>query len=283
VAGIGATSLAFAAIAFGLEGIAVVLVIIIVLFFIEIYRDASRLSVEHESLVSDLSEARQENTVGRSARLENAQLREQIEAWKDRNAAKNFDLEELLEGLARQRSLIQAVRAHRNINNSAGGAHVTTFELREDELCVVAAVSSQAVQFTKQDIALVKSGSVEPIAFGPVVRVDGEVLNAQLRPLDLPADLGNELKSDKTVRRPGFLLVLAGTVDPRYREVGDRALERLESHMSELIDSITQAMSSASGQGVIVLNDSVSSVIRATGDTTVAKGIRQKGPAEGRP
>lgn len=259
VGGAAATSFLFGAIAFGPYGIAAAIVIALILFLFEVYREAAGLSRANVDLASKLADAERAKELATEVASENSELRKLLDVLKEARAKRSFGLEELLEALVIQRELIHLVQQHRRMQSQIDAAHVTLFELAGEGRCTVSAISIDSDAFAGEEVALVEIGSNRPISFGGITSAEAGTLKADLDQGGLPEKLVEELQTQGPVRRQGFALVFAGTVDPRYVGVSNEALRDLDDRLEGLSRVLSSAMPAPSihslGQAEDALRD----------------------------
>lgn len=271
VGGVAATSFVFGAIAFGILGLAAATGIVLLLFFSEIYREASCLSRANIDLTDRLTEAERYKDSAIEARSENSELKKLLDDLKKSRANPPFDLGELLEALTVHRRLIHLVRQHRQMQDQIEAAHVTLFELIEEGRCRASAMSVDADTFDGEEVALVESGSHRLVAFGGVTNAQDGIIKAELSQHGLPGDLLEELQTQGPVRRSGFVLVFAGTVDPRYVNLGDEELRALEGRLEELSRALSSAMSTSVDQTLDQAEDALRTLEAEANDEPALK------------
>lgn len=239
----GALSLVFAAVALNWRGVLIVVVVVLFLFGIELYREASRLDSQQKDLESVAATARDEKAVLVQLEEKNQDLERAVSELRDNNRTTTIGLEGLLGNLAAQLEYVRLTKNHRLLLQEVGNAPVTRFEVNgEGGEVAVSAASNQAALLEGELVALVQTETMTDVAVGPVVETTVQGLKAIFDIAFLPVELVDDLIAQGAISPSGYVLQPAGIFIKNYGKMRNDQLDELESALVTSRDAVSGAL-----------------------------------------
>lgn len=251
LAGATALSVAFAAVAEGLIGVAIAVGVLIVCFFAEVWRDASGLKRERDELRSKLRNAELQADAASGMRERIGALERTVQELQEQLGRPRLGQEAILESLGAHLDFIDMARHHRELRPQIPDAPVTRIELSAEETAKVTAFFAEGVQQVNGELlALVETETGQSFSAGEAV-ADGQQAQVELDLAGLPPSLADELERQGTSTPTGYVLRLAGLCLWRYSELSDNELIAVKDAFDQATRALSRTAASASADDVL--------------------------------
>jgi hypothetical protein len=242
--GAAALSIIFGAAAFKVLGVAIAAGALLALFFVEIYREASRLSDENGDLRSKLNTAQNRADLTQDLENRNLKLEELVDDLRGQLRQPAAGLEEILEGIALHLRFLTLVKAHRKLRDEISDAPVTRLELQDENAVTVSAVCTKGCEkLNQQFVSIVETASGQAYGTGSVIAYTTQGITATFDIAEFPMELADELMAQESLTPHGYTLRLAGLCIEKYSDLEDKKIRQLELALGATSEALSNILS----------------------------------------
>lgn len=256
-AGLAFLAAVFAVLAEGWLGISILIIVLLALLVAELWRDSARLTnslrlavherdeakMRESATLSTLQAERDRLEAAEAAQAESLVLSDEVAWLRGALEAQRSDLASLLPSLVTHTELIQLVRKHRNLAETADSRWTILRISSETEhtATITCFVGDNHSDIEGEPVSLVASTSGEVKATGEAT-VRGQKLIVVLDIEQLPSDISTELDNHGESRPERYAIELAGLAIKAYDALSDESLLNLERVISAATQSTAAAL-----------------------------------------
>ena len=231
--------------------------LLIVIGFVELWRDSKRLSrladdAENQAELAELESAQTEERLKelpalRAALEEKTRLAERLQL--DLSSPK-WTLEQLLGAINAHVQALELIRVDTASADKVGApwpAMTLSLDMSQDAIRIRALVSADTGELLGRTVALIRPPSLEALAVGQVVETEAGAVVAGFRSSAVPEELLAEAEERGVVNPQGLRLTLLGLTESRFSRMDAGAMDELLEQLNRVRSAVERSLMPTDG------------------------------------